>query len=149
MIFLALLFLFIQKYLTVTSMTPQEALMSVSLTFACGLTTTLLSAFAVVRYLNTPLRRQLQELCGNAERAEFWAAFSNVTVVLTPAIFAMPVEPSSGDPPLLAVISQLRWGFIGLVASVVMLGWILGRFIRRTSTARTDFPAVQKASAES
>jgi hypothetical protein len=122
--------------------------MSVSLMFACGLTTTLLSALAVVRYLNTPLPRQLQKLCGNAERAEFWAAFSNVTVVLTPAIFAMSVEPSPGDPPLLAVISQLRWGFIGLVASVLMLGWILGRFIRKEPPPRADFPVVQKASVQ-
>jgi hypothetical protein len=123
--------------------------MSVPLLFACGLTTTLLSALVVVRYLHTPLRRQLQELCGNAERAEFWAAFSNLTVVLTPAIFAMSLEPSSGDPPFVAGISQLRWGFIGLGASLLMLGWILGRFIRKEPPPRAAFPAVQKGSAES
>jgi hypothetical protein len=109
---------------------------------------TLLAALAVVRYLNSPLRRQLQELCGNAERADFWVAFSNVTVVLTPVIFAMSVEPSSSDPPLLAVISQLRWGFMGLVVSVLMLGWILSRFIPRTRISRTAPPDGQKASVQ-
>jgi hypothetical protein len=122
--------------------------MGVSVTFACGIMITQLAALAVVRYLNSPLRRQLQELCGNAERADFWVAFSNVTVVLTPVIFAMSVEPSSSDPPVLAVISQLRWGFMGLVVSVLMLGWILSRFIPRTRISRTALPDGQKASVQ-
>ena len=105
-----------------------------SLVLALGLCITLLTAFAVVRYLSGALRTQLRELCGSAERAEFWTVFSNVTVVLTPAIFAMLDEPASGSdtPPLLAVTSQLKWGLIGLVGSVLMLGWILSRFIPRT-----------------
>jgi hypothetical protein len=56
----------------------------VSLTFAGGLVVTLAVAFTVVKYLTTPLRQQLQELCGNAERAAFWTSFSNVMLVLTP-----------------------------------------------------------------
>jgi hypothetical protein len=105
--------------------------MSPSLLFACGLTMTLLAAFAVVRYLSGPLRTQLREVCGNAERAEFWTVFSNVAVILTPAIFAMLVEPGTDVPPLLALTNQLKWGLIGLVGSVLMLGWILSRFIPR------------------
>jgi hypothetical protein len=110
--------------------------MNPSVTFACGLAATLALALAVVCYLTAPLRRQLQELCGNAERADFWTAFSNVTMVLTPMIFAMSTEPGTipGPPPLLAVIGQLKWSCIGLVASVLMLGWILGRFIPRFPT---------------
>jgi hypothetical protein len=63
----------------------------VSLTFAGGLVVTLAVAFTVVKYLTTPLRQQLQELCGNAERAAFWTSFSNVMLVLTPVVFAMVV----------------------------------------------------------
>ena len=72
-----------------------------SLTFAGGLVITLAVAFTVVKYLTMPLRQQLQELCGNAERAAFWTSFSNVMLVLTPAVFAMLVDPWSGacDPP--------------------------------------------------
>ena len=40
--------------------------MRVSLTFACGLAIALAVAFTVVKYLTTPLREHLQELCGNA-----------------------------------------------------------------------------------
>ena len=47
---------------------------------------TILVAIAVAGYLNDPLRKQLLELCGTAERVAFWAAFANVTVVLMPAI---------------------------------------------------------------
>jgi len=115
--------------------------MSPSLLFVSGLTITLLAAFAVVRYLSGPLRTQLQELCGNAERAEFWTVFSNVAVILTPAIFAMLAEPDTNVPPLLAVTSQLKWGLIGLVGSVLMLGWILSRFIPRKQAKFVSGPS--------
>ena len=115
--------------------------MSPSLLFVSGLATTLLAAFAVVRYLSGPLRTQLQELCGNAERAEFWTVFSNVAVILTPAIFAMLAEPDTNVPPLLAVTSQLKWGLIGLVGSVLMLGWILSRSIPRTQAKAVSGPS--------
>ncbi|MGC2194343.1 MAG: hypothetical protein WA628_06685 [Terriglobales bacterium] len=121
--------------------------MTVSLVFACGLTITLLAAFAVVRYLSGPLRTQLQELCGSAERAEFWTAFSNVTVVLTPAILAMLVDLPAGPgvPPLRAVVGQVRWGLIGLVGSVLMLGWILGRFLPRTPPSPAARPVTHQS----
>lgn len=120
--------------------------MNLSLLFACGLTITVFVAFIVVRYLSAPLRKQLQELCGNADRAEFWTAFSNVTVVLTPAIFAMLFEPSSepGIPPLLVVINQLKWGLVGLVTSVLMLGWTLSRFLPRRPVPPPAFLGGQK-----
>jgi hypothetical protein len=120
--------------------------MNASWTFACGLGITLVVALAVVRYLSPPLRKQLQELCGNAERAEFWTAFSKVTVVLTPAIFAMLFEPAAGAPvpPLLAVTSQLKWGLIGLVVSVLILGRTVGRFIPRTPASPPQPASLQK-----
>lgn len=113
--------------------------MYLTLEFACGLAITLLTSFVVVCYLHRPLRTQLTELCGNADRAEFWTAFSNVTVMLTPAIFAMLVDPSTeaGTPALLAITTQLRWGLIGLAVSVLMLGWILGRFIPKPGGVRS------------
>jgi hypothetical protein len=120
--------------------------MSVSLLFICGLTLTLLVSLAVVRYLNLPLRRQLQELCGSTERAEFWTAFSNVAVALVPVIFAMQFQPhpEAGAPPLLAVVGQLKWGLLGLVSSVLVLGWILSRFIPRAPIPPPAWAAGQK-----
>jgi hypothetical protein len=114
--------------------------MSPSLILFSGLSFTVLAALAVARYLSGPLRTQLRELCGSAERAEFWTVFSNVAIVLTPVIFAMSDLPASGSdtPPLLALTSQLKWGLIGLVGTVLMLGWILSRFIPRTPPRALD-----------
>jgi hypothetical protein len=109
--------------------------MITSLLFGCGVALTFAVALGVVGYLNGPLRKQLLELCGNADRVAFWAAFANVTVVLTPAIFAMSVEPGYGPapPPMFAIAQQVKWGFVGLVLSILVLGWILSRFIPRRS----------------
>jgi hypothetical protein len=96
-----------------------------------GVTITAVLSLAVVSYINRPLRKLLQELCGNPQRSDFWVAFSNVTVILLPVIFAMPSEPLShaGPPSLPEICQQLKWGMAGLVTSVLVLGWILSRFI--------------------
>jgi hypothetical protein len=47
-------------------------------------------------YLHPNLRTILTELCGSAERARFWTAFSNITLFLTPLIFALHSQPQSG-----------------------------------------------------
>lgn len=108
--------------------------MTETLRFITGLTLTLFLSVAVVGYMNAPLRRLLQELCGNPQRADFWVAFSNVTVVLMPVIFAMPSDPALHPGPLslVEICIQLKWGLIGLAMSVLLLGWILGRFIPKT-----------------
>lgn len=117
--------------------------MITSLVFGSGLAITFLAAVGVVGYLNGPLRKQLLELCGTEERGAFWAAFANVIVVLMPAIFAMSVEPyaAGSSPPLFAIAQQLKWGFVGLVTSVLMMGWILSRFIPRTPVRASSLPA--------
>jgi hypothetical protein len=104
-----------------------------SLLFLSGLTLTLLVSLAVVRYMNAPLRKLLQDLCGNPQRSDFWAAFSNVTVTLVPVVFAMHYTPvQAGSLSVVEIGEQLKWGLVGLVTSVLMLGWILSRFIPRT-----------------
>ena len=82
--------------------------MSPSGLFAAGLSTTFLISIGVVRYLSSPLRKQLLELCGNADRAEFWTVFSNTTLALVPTVFAMQVGtfPKAGVPPVFAVVGH-------------------------------------------
>ena len=101
--------------------------------FALGSLATLAIGAAVVLYLRRPLRNILVELCGNEERAEFWAAFSAVVVGVVPVIFAMACHPAPGPdtPAVFELADQLKWGLIGLTASVLMLGWVVGRSIVR------------------
>jgi len=110
--------------------------MNQSLSFACGLAVTAGISFGVVSYLNRPLQKLLEELCGGRERAQFWTGFSNVTLVVVPVIFAMQTEPEpgpagAGSAALFQVANQVKWGLAGLMVSVLILGWITGRFILR------------------
>jgi len=107
--------------------------MNASILFVLGLAITLLISVAVVRWLHLPLRKQLSELCGNSERAEFWTAFSSAILSLVPLIFAIQAEPymESHVPNVFAIVGQIKWGIAGLVFSMLVLAWILGRFIRR------------------
>lgn len=50
----------------------------------------------LVSYLKAHLKNLLVELCGTEERASFWLAFSNVTLVLVPLIFALDYQPEFG-----------------------------------------------------
>jgi hypothetical protein len=107
--------------------------MNATTVFALGSLATLSIGAAVVLYLRRPLRNILVELCGNEERAEFWTAFSAVVVGVVPVIFAMACHPAPGPdtPAVLELADQLKWGLIGLTASVLMLGWVVGRSIVR------------------
>ena len=115
--------------------------MNLSLLFICGLATTLAVSVAAVIYMTRPLRRVLVELCGNADRAEFWTVFSNVTVALVPVIFAMQYQPEAGaSVPLFQIANQLKWGLVGLVVSVLVLGKVLSRYIPKPTPAPPPLP---------
>ena len=105
--------------------------MTPSTWFITGLVLTAGVSLSVVTYLRVPLHSMLVELCGNANRARFWTAFSNITVTAMPVILAMQYGPVGGTSPVFELANQLKWGLIGLVISVVLLGWILSRFIPR------------------
>jgi hypothetical protein len=108
--------------------------MNISLVFASGLGATFAVSIAIVLYLRRPLENLLTELCGNQHRAEFWTAFSAITVGMVPVIFALGYQPTNdaNTSALLEVAQQLKWGLIGIVMSVLVLGWVVSRFIPRT-----------------
>jgi hypothetical protein len=112
-----------------------------SILFLLGLLLTLIATFAIVIYLRHPLHRILVELCGTEERAEFWGSFSNVTITLVPLIFAMQYTPElkAGTTPILELAAQFKWALAGLLAAVLILGWVISSFIRR-ETAPTVSP---------
>lgn len=105
--------------------------------YASGVGLTLLISLAVVIYLRPHLHALLVELCGTAERARFWTAFSNVTVMLTPLTFALHFDPEEAGRALavLALGTQLKHALGGLLLSVLLLGLILSMFIPRARPA--------------
>lgn len=107
--------------------------MNATAVFAIGSLATLGIGLGVVGYLRHPLEKVLVELCGNQERAGFWAAFSSVALGVTPVIFAIACRPAPGpgSPPIFEFADQLKWGLIGLMSTVLMLGWVIGRSIVR------------------
>jgi hypothetical protein len=122
--------------------------MNATTVFALGSLATLAMGAAVVLYLRRPLRNILVELCGNEERAEFWAAFSAVVVGVVPVIFAMACHPAPGPdtPAVFELADQLKWGLIGLTGSVLMLGWVVGRsIVRWEGRAATESSSGAKA----
>jgi hypothetical protein len=113
--------------------------MTPSILFSIGLAVSLVTSLAVVVYLRAALQRILVELCGTSERARFWAAFTNISVVLVPLIFALQYSPElkEGQPAVLEIAAQLKWALAGLLATVVMVGWVLSRFTRQWPPANT------------
>ena len=99
--------------------------------FLTGVGLTLGMCSLVVFYLRAPLRVLLVELCGTLERAGFWTAFSVVTLICVPLIFALQFGPESGSEVsfVLALARQLKWALAGAVMTILLLGMVLGAFI--------------------
>jgi hypothetical protein len=107
--------------------------MTLASVFLVDLALTVLICTAIVLYLARHLRSLLIELCGTAERANFWMAFSNVTLVLVPLIFALDYRPEFGPDKLVVfeVAAQLKYALIGFIATLGALSVILLWFIPR------------------
>jgi hypothetical protein len=106
---------------------------SPSIVFVIGLTITLVSAFLVVLYLRSRLDLILVDICGTPERARFWTSFSNVTLILVPMIRALGYRAGECLLPtsVMQLADQLEQALIGLVGTVLALGFVLTHFIRR------------------
>lgn len=101
--------------------------------FLLGIALTSGTVFLALLHLRGPLQLILTDLCGTADRARFWAAFSNVTLFFVPFALALDHQPTpnSLQPAAFVIGDQVEAAVIGLVASVVFLGLILSWFIRR------------------
>lgn len=90
-------------------------------------------SLGLVAYVKRHLNNLLIELCGTTERASFWLAFSNVTLVLVPLIFALNFEPESGPNRnvIFDMAAQLKYAIIGFVIALSCLAIVLSRFIPR------------------
>ena len=105
--------------------------------FLVGLALTMGVVFCALLYLRKPLQVILAELCGTADRARFWAAFSNVTLFLVPFVLALDhrADGDAGQGAIFAISGQLESAIIGFVAAVLVLGFVLSIFIARINSA--------------
>ncbi|MGB0035335.1 MAG: hypothetical protein WBP79_07670 [Candidatus Acidiferrales bacterium] len=121
--------------------------MNASWIFLGGLFVTAAASILVVSYLHGPLLKLLEDLCGTDDRAKFWLAFSNVTLILTPLLFALHHRPSANSTSnsVFELAGQLEIALMGLVASVIAMGFVLGRFIRRSQPIAQEKHAAMKS----
>jgi hypothetical protein len=115
--------------------------MSVVSIYLAAIVLTLAVSISVVLVLRRPLQNLLVDLCGTPTRAAFWAAFSNVTLVLAPLLGAMHRRPDEGVA-VFELAAQLEWALGGLLGSVLLVGVVLARTImaferQQRSAART------------
>lgn len=98
--------------------------------FIAGLGITAAASGLVVAYLHKHLNKILIDLCGTVERANFWMAFSNVTLMLVPLILALHYRPENAPRSIVFVIpDQLGLALSGLLAAMGVVGLVLQRFI--------------------
>ena len=105
--------------------------------YLSGIGLTLVCALGVILWLSRRLRIVLVDLCGTAERAHFWTAFSIVLLLLVPLIFVLSVrpDPDAAIPVLFKLSGQLRWGLVGLAGTVLALGFMISRHVPATPPA--------------
>jgi hypothetical protein len=108
--------------------------------FLAGLTLTMGVVFLVLLYLQSPLQAILTDLCGAAERARFWTAFSNITLFLVPFVLALDHRPTPNDiqSGVFAISDQVESAVNGLIVSTVILGIVLSWHISRSPLPRTS-----------
>lgn len=113
-------------------MNPTEA-------FLADISLVIVACLGIIGYVSKHLRSLLIELCGTAERASFWLAFSNVALVLVPLIFAMSYRPESGQDTsvVFEMATQLRFGLVGFVITLGIAAIILSKFIPRERPSMT------------
>jgi hypothetical protein len=110
--------------------------MSASSPYLVGVVLALVASGAAVLYLRRPLHAVLVDLCGTPERARFWTAFSNETLILVPVAFALGYDPEFGPKnAVLQVGGQLKFALLGEAFMLVVIGLVLSIFISKVRPA--------------
>src|SRR5215831_5034719 len=80
----------------------------------------------IVEYVKRHLKALLIELCGTAERANFWLAFSNVTLVVVPLIFALDYRPEFGPDrrAIFEMATQIEHALFGFAVTLGSLALV-------------------------
>jgi len=120
-----------------------------SMVFLAGIAVTLAACVLVVIYLRNHLERILLLLCGTPEPAKFWTVFTNVTLILTPIVFALSYQPDThlGRSAVFELSNQLRLGLAGLVFSVLIMGIVINRSVPTYQKRKAQLEAPPAAQA--
>ena len=107
--------------------------MSTAQAFLADAAITVILFIGIAAYIKRHLQALLIELCGTIERASFWLAFSNVSLVLVPLIFALDYQPELGQGKnlIFEMATQIKYSLIGFVVTLGALALVLYRFIPR------------------
>lgn len=117
--------------------------MSLSAVFLTGIALTALAAVGLLTYVSKHLRTLLVELCGSDQRARFWLALSNISLVLVPLILALDCRPETGPDKAIVfeIAAQLKYAMAGFVVALGFLAVVLISFVRRAETKGPGNPA--------
>ncbi|MDQ3140865.1 MAG: hypothetical protein M3Q56_01305 [Bacteroidota bacterium] len=103
--------------------------------YLTGLGLTAMISFLIVIYFKPHFKKILLELNGDKERpANFWVAYTIIILMLVHLIFATWVVPDDNNSDIdvfFQISRQLKWALTGLVASLVVIGIIIIRFVPR------------------
>ena len=114
-----------------------------TMVFLTGIAVTLIACALVVFYLRNHLERILTLMCGTPEPAKFWTVFTNVTLILTPIVFALSYQPDThlGRAAIFELSNQLRLGLAGLVVSVLIMGIVINRSVSGYQKRKAELEA--------
>jgi hypothetical protein len=100
------------------------------LSFAIEIFITLTVSFLLVGYLRPSLRKILLDLCRTEERAQFWAAFSNILLIGMPTIFALGFQPKTktAEGLLFEIAGKLGGNLGGFLFALAAVGMMISFF---------------------
>lgn len=102
--------------------------------FIAAVVLTVAASACVINYLNPHLRPLLVELCGTEGRADFWITFSHIILVLVPLAISLLYQPkASGLELVFQVSNHVAVSLLGLAATVLGMGGVVGMFIPKTA----------------
>ena len=99
--------------------------------FLIGTGLTAVTSIGVIIYIGPHLKSILSELCGTRERAGFWAALCNMSIIIIPVLISMVHYPDASPNNVTAlffeITSQYWWGLVGLIFTVLVIGaYVMG-----------------------
>lgn len=91
---------------------------------------TLLTCVLITKYLRPHLNRVLVDLCKTEERAQFWAAFSNILLIGLPLIIALGFRPEAVtlEAGVFEVFGRLSGNLAGYLFALVGIGIFVSFF---------------------